>query len=68
MSNIDGDIWMCYMAQKEEELRQVSRVNKLNLIEFAMIKYKMREMLDANIFLFIFFYHIFVCTLPDFFD
>jgi len=46
---------------KNGEMRQVSRVNKLNLIESAMIKYKMREMLDAKNF-----YHIFVCTFSDF--
>ena len=60
MSSIDEG-YMCIWR----EMRQVSRVNKLNLIESAMIKYKIREMLDAKFFFY--FYHIFVCTLFDFF-
>jgi hypothetical protein len=50
-----GDVWL-----KNGEMRQVSRVNKLNLIESAMIKYKMREMLDAKNFFIIYLYVLFL--------
>ena len=57
MSSIDEG-YMCIWR----EMRQVSRVNKLNLIESAMIKYKIREMLDAKFF-FIFIIYLYVLFL-----